>query len=89
MDYVSTLGGILAVQGILAGILGQLRGVPVSRIELDLGRAAMIPIDELRGTATESDPTVPTTVVEPADLAATDAFEHHGCAVVGSPWRIS
>ncbi|HKS47653.1 MAG TPA: CoA transferase [Amycolatopsis sp.] len=42
VDYVSVLGGVLAVQGILAGLLGQLRGIGVRQVSLAVARAAAL-----------------------------------------------
>jgi CoA:oxalate CoA-transferase len=40
VDYAAVFAGVLTVQSVLACALGQLRGVPVRRVELDVARAA-------------------------------------------------
>lgn len=87
---LDVLGGAVAAEGVLAGLLGAHRtGAGVVMRSSLLSAATTLLLDELRGVTGKARraPACPPAV--PADLATTDAFEHHGCAVVTSPWRFS
>jgi len=65
VDYVSTMAGVLAVQGVLAGALGLARGVPVRRTELAAARAAVFSLVQYVAHATaDEEPDV----LDPAEL---------------------
>lgn len=69
VDYASVFAGVLAVQSILACALGQLRGVPVHRVELDVGRAAAFALLTYVATATADE--------EPDVIRAEETTEHN------------
>lgn len=65
VDYASVLGGVLAVQGVLAGVLGQLRGVAVQEVELAVARAAALSLVQYAAQETaDEDPDR----IEPTEL---------------------
>ncbi|RSM62840.1 acyl-CoA hydratase [Amycolatopsis sp. WAC 01376] len=60
IDYVSVLTGIAAVQGVLATTLAQLRGNPVSRVELGADAVALLAVGQYIAAATaDEDPEGP------------------------------
>ncbi|WP_410664692.1 CoA transferase [Amycolatopsis sp. lyj-84] len=80
VDYVSVLTGMAAVQGVLAATLAQLRGNPVSRIEMSADRVAMMAVAQYIAAATaDEDPEgpegVPSTARPPFVSSDGIAFE--------------
>lgn len=68
VDYASVFAGVLAVQSILACALGQLRGVPVRRVKLDVARAAAFALLQYVAHATADE--------EPDIIRAEEMTEH-------------
>ncbi|MFE5504702.1 CoA transferase [Amycolatopsis japonica] len=90
VDYVSILTGIATVQGMLAATLAQLRGNPVSRIELDADGVALLAVGQYIAAATaDEDPEgyedLPSTARPPFVSADGIAFEVESFS--GEAWQ--
>ncbi|EME64684.1 CoA transferase [Amycolatopsis decaplanina] len=90
VDYVSVLTGIAAVQGLLAATLAQLRGNPVSRVELGANGVALLAVGQYIAAATaDEDPEgsegTPSTARPPFVSADGVAFEVE--AFSGEAWQ--
>ncbi|MEN8651902.1 CoA transferase [Streptomyces sp. 21So2-11] len=50
-DYAATATSVLTVQGILAGLLGQIRGVPAARVSTSADRAGLLAVSQYLAAA--------------------------------------
>lgn len=65
VDYVSVMAGVLGAQGVLAAVLGRLRGIPVGGVEVAAARAAVFSLVQYVAHATaEEEPDV----LQPSEL---------------------
>lgn len=55
VDYASTTAGVLAVQGVLAALLAQLRGMDVRRVATSVAQAALLTVSQYLAAATTDD----------------------------------
>ncbi|MFE9857790.1 CoA transferase [Streptomyces sp. NPDC005780] len=57
LDYVSTCTGVLAVQGVLAAMIGRVRGAPLQRVRTAHSSAALLSVSQYLAAATVMDAT--------------------------------
>ncbi|HKR47978.1 MAG TPA: CoA transferase [Pseudonocardiaceae bacterium] len=55
VDFASTAAGVLATQGILAALIGQLRGIDVRHITTSVSQAALLCVSQYLAAATTDD----------------------------------
>jgi crotonobetainyl-CoA:carnitine CoA-transferase CaiB-like acyl-CoA transferase len=55
IDYASTMAGVLAAQGVLAALVGRLRGMDLRRVATSVAQAALLSVAQYLAAATADD----------------------------------
>ncbi|MGW6205665.1 CoA transferase [Streptomyces sp. NPDC055089] len=69
LDYVSTCTGVLAVQGVLAAMIGRVRGAPLQRVRTAHSSAALLSVSQYLAAATAADASEADEATEAAQAA--------------------
>lgn len=71
LDYVATCAGVLAVQGVLAALIGRVRGAPLQRVRTARSGAALLSVSQYLAAATVMDATEATGPPDDPDTSGT------------------
>ena len=90
VDYVSTVAGVVATQGVLAALLAGLRGRPVSAVAVSSAAAAMLSVSQYlaAGTAVDSEYVeMSNEVGRPPPFRSADGVWYELETLDPEPWR--
>ncbi|MGH3798611.1 MAG: CoA transferase [Pseudonocardiaceae bacterium] len=90
VDYVTTAAGVVLAQGVLAGLLAQLRGRPTRGVTVSMAGTALLTIAQYlaAGTADEPDLLVRSEPGDPPPFRSADGVTFELETLYPEPWRL-